>query len=53
VLGDRAHVAADTSIRADEGSPFHVGANTNIQDGVVMHALKDKRVLVAGEAWAI
>jgi sulfate permease, SulP family len=53
VLGDRAHVAADTSLRADEGSPFHIGANTNIQDGVIMHALKDKRVLVAGEPWAI
>jgi MFS superfamily sulfate permease-like transporter/carbonic anhydrase/acetyltransferase-like protein (isoleucine patch superfamily) len=53
VVGDRAHIAADTSVRADEGSPFHIGANTNIQDGVVMHALKDKRVMVGGEAWAI
>jgi SulP family sulfate permease len=53
VIGDRAHVAADTSVRADEGSPFHIGPNTNIQDGVVMHALKDKHVLVAGEPWAI
>ncbi len=53
VIGDRAHVAADTSVRADEGSPFHIGANTNVQDGVVMHALKDKRVMVAGEPWAI
>ena len=53
VVGERAHIAADTSVRADEGSPFHIGANTNIQDGVVLHALKDKRVLVAGEPWAI
>lgn len=53
VLGERAHVAADTSVRADEGSPFHIGANTNIQDGVVLHALKDKRVHVGGEEWAI
>ena len=53
VVGDRAHIAADTSVRADEGSPFHIGPNTNIQDGVVMHALKDKRVMVAGEPWAI
>jgi sulfate permease, SulP family len=53
VLGDHVHIAADTSVRADEGSPFYVGANTNIQDGVVMHALKDKRVMVAGEPWAI
>lgn len=53
VVGERAHIAADTSVRADEGSPFHIGANTNVQDGVVMHALKDKRVMVAGEPWAI
>jgi sulfate permease, SulP family len=53
VVGDRAHIAADTSVRADEGAPFHIGPNTNLQDGVVLHALKDKRVMVAGEPWAI
>lgn len=53
VVGHRAHIAADTSVRADEGAPFHIGPNTNIQDGVVLHALKDKRVMVAGEPWAI
>lgn len=53
ILGEHVHIAADTSVRADEGSPFHIGANTNIQDGVVMHALKDQRVLVAGESWAV
>ena len=53
LLGEHVHIAADTSVRADEGSPFHIGANTNIQDGVVMHALKDKRVMVAGEPWAV
>ena len=53
VLGEHVHIAADTSVRADEGSPFHIGANTNIQDGAIMHALKDKKVLVGGESWAI
>jgi SulP family sulfate permease len=53
VVGDRAHIAADTSVRADEGAPFHIGPNTNLQDGVVLHALKDKKVMVAGEPWAI
>jgi carbonic anhydrase/acetyltransferase-like protein (isoleucine patch superfamily)/uncharacterized membrane protein YoaK (UPF0700 family) len=53
VLGEGVHVAADTSVRADEGTPFHIGASTNIQDGVVMHALKGKHVDVDGEAWAI
>ncbi len=53
VLGEHVHIAADTSVRADEGSPFYIGPNTNVQDGVVLHALKDKRVMVAGEPWAI
>lgn len=53
ILGEHVHIAADTSVRADEGAPFHIGANTNVQDGVVLHALKDKRVMVAGEPWAI
>lgn len=53
VLSDHVHVAADTSVRADEGSPFFIGPNTNIQDGVILHALKDKRVRVGDEEWAI
>lgn len=38
-------VAPGTSIRADEGAPFHIGENTNIQDGVVIHGLEQGRVL--------
>ena len=29
-------IAAGTSIRADEGSPFYIGEGTSIQDGVVI-----------------
>lgn len=53
VLGDHVHIAAGSSVRADEGSPFFIGENSNVQDGVVIHALKDKRVQVAGEQWAV
>ncbi len=53
VMGDHVHVAAGTSVRADEGSPFFIGANTNLQDGVILHALKEKRVVVGPEEWAI
>jgi sulfate permease, SulP family len=53
VMGEHVHVAAGSSVRADEGSPFYFGDNTNLQDGVVVHALKDKHVLVAGEPWAV
>jgi SulP family sulfate permease len=53
VLGEHVHVAAGSSVRADEGTPFFIGDNSNVQDGVVIHALKDKRVLVGGEEWAV
>ncbi|WP_444543086.1 hypothetical protein, partial [Methylogaea oryzae] len=53
VLGDSVHIAAGASVRADEGSPFYIGANTNIQDGVVIHALQDRYVMVGGGSWAV
>ena len=53
VLGDHVHIAAGSSVRADEGTPFHIGANSNIQDGVVIHALKERKVQVGGEEWAV
>jgi sulfate permease, SulP family len=53
VLGDHVHVAAGTSIRADEGTPFFIGSSSNVQDGVIMHALKERWVNVAGENWAV
>jgi carbonic anhydrase len=30
------------SIRADEGTPFYIGSNSNLQDGVILHGLKNK-----------
>ncbi|MFZ5443796.1 MAG: SulP family inorganic anion transporter [Myxococcota bacterium] len=53
VLGDNVHIAAGSSVRADEGTPFFIGANSNVQDGAVLHALKQKHVMVDGEKWAI
>lgn len=53
VLGDDVHIAADTSVRADEGSPFFIGAGSNVQDGVILHALKNRCVRVGGQPWAI
>jgi carbon dioxide concentrating mechanism protein CcmM len=38
-------VAPGTSIRADEGSPFHIGVGSNVQDGVVIHGLEQGRVV--------
>jgi carbonic anhydrase len=35
-------VAPFVSIRADEGTPFYIGTNSNLQDGVILHGLKNK-----------
>ncbi|MEL7038945.1 MAG: ribulose bisphosphate carboxylase small subunit [Cyanobacteria bacterium J06592_8] len=43
-IGANVLVAPGTSIRADEGFPFSIGANSNIQDGVVIHGLEEGRV---------
>lgn len=44
-IGANVMVAPGTSIRADEGAPFYIGENTNIQDGVVIHGLEQGRVV--------
>jgi len=44
-IGANVIVAPGTAIRADEGTPFSVGENTNIQDGVVIHGLEQGRVI--------
>jgi carbon dioxide concentrating mechanism protein CcmM len=46
-------IAPNVSIRADEGTPFYIGANTNIQDGVILHGLKDGRIIVDGKKFSI
>uniref|UniRef100_B8HQJ5 Carboxysome assembly protein CcmM n=1 Tax=Cyanothece sp. (strain PCC 7425 / ATCC 29141) TaxID=395961 RepID=B8HQJ5_CYAP4 len=39
------HIGAGVSIRADEGSPFHIGTGTQIQDGAILHGLEQGRVV--------
>lgn len=40
ILGKNVMVAPSASIRGDEGQPLHVGDDSNVQDGVVIHALE-------------
>ena len=40
-------------IRTEERTPFFIGSNSNIQDGVVLHALKDRWITLNGGNWAI
>ncbi|OPY90652.1 MAG: UDP-3-O-(3-hydroxymyristoyl) glucosamine N-acyltransferase [Syntrophus sp. PtaU1.Bin208] len=40
VLGNNVMVSPGASIRGDEGWPLYVGNDSNVQDGVVIHALE-------------
>jgi carbon dioxide concentrating mechanism protein CcmM len=44
-IGANVIIAPGTLIRADEGTPFHIGDGTNLQDGVVIHGLEEGRVI--------
>ncbi|PLZ06754.1 carbon dioxide-concentrating mechanism protein CcmM [Fischerella thermalis WC114] len=44
-IGANVIIAPGTSVRADEGTPFYIGENTNLQDGVVVHGLEKGRVI--------
>ncbi len=39
-IGKMVFVAPTAVCRGDEGTPIHVGDNSNLQDGAVLHALK-------------
>lgn len=44
-ISENVLVAPGSSIRADEGGAFYIAAGSNIQDGVVIHALEEGRVI--------
>jgi carbon dioxide concentrating mechanism protein CcmM len=44
-IGANVLIAPGTSIRADEGGPFHIGSGSNVQDGVIIHGLEQSRVV--------
>ncbi|MFQ5697660.1 MAG: carbonic anhydrase [Myxococcota bacterium] len=61
-LGRDVFVAPFASLRGDAGQPIHVGAESNLQDGVVLHALETERggqpvdanrYIVGGRAYGI
>jgi carbonic anhydrase len=53
VLKENIYIAPNVSIRADEGTPFFVDSNTNLQDGVILHGLLDRHVHVGKEKYSI
>ncbi|WP_315079523.1 DapH/DapD/GlmU-related protein [uncultured Clostridium sp.] len=58
VIGDiriekNVFVGCNVVLRADEGTPFHIGCNSNIQDGVIFHGLKDAKYCVNRRSYSI
>ena len=39
-------IGCNVAIRADEGTPFYIGSKSNIQDGVILHGLKNMNFTV-------
>lgn len=46
-------IACNVVVRCDEGTPFFIGENSNLQDGVILHGLAKERVLVDDEKYSI
>ena len=40
IIGKRVMVSPFASVRGDEGQPLYIGDESNVQDGVVIHALE-------------
>jgi carbon dioxide concentrating mechanism protein CcmM len=52
-IKDNVYVAPNVSVRADEGTPFYISSNTNLQDGVILHGLLNKFVYVDDKKYSI
>ena len=47
-------IAPNVSIRADEGYPFYIDSDTNLQDGVILHGSDyEGRVIYGGREYSI
>lgn len=46
-------IGCNVTLRADEGTPFYIGYNSNIQDGVIFHGLRNKKCTVDGKTYSI
>jgi carbonic anhydrase len=53
VLKENIFIAPNVCIRADEGAPFFVDANTDLQDGVSLHGLLNQHIHVGKEKYSI
>ena len=49
-VGANALIGPGTSIRADQGGAFHIGAGSQVQDGAIIHSLEQGRVIGADQS---
>jgi len=52
-IGKNVFVAPSATLRADEGTPFFIGASSNIQDGAILHGLAHERIPVGNKSYSI
>ena len=52
-VAENVFIAPLVSVRADEGAPFYIGEDSNLQDGVILHGLAHGRVIAAGKEYSI
>jgi carbon dioxide concentrating mechanism protein CcmM len=52
-IAENVYLAPHVSIRVDEGTPFFIGSDTNLQDGVTLHGLAHGRVTHDGKEYSI
>lgn len=52
-IDDNVFVGCNVTIRADEGSPFYIGKNSNLQDGVILHGTEKGKVFMNDKLYSI
>lgn len=52
-IEENVFIAPQVIIRADEGTPFHIGAHTNLQDGVTLHGLAGEQISYKNSNYSI
>jgi carbonic anhydrase len=52
-IRDNVYIASNVSVRADEGTPFYIGSNVNLQEGVILHGLLNKRISLGSSSYSI
>lgn len=52
-IGQNVLIGPGASIRGDEGAEIYIGNNSNVQDNVIMHGLKNGIIEVEGKLYSI